>query len=174
MTQRREDLEFLHHLEKTDLLDLVRRLKEKKGVSVRELKDLSSAHDKILLPLEIFAGDCSPLEAVVVYLKEHRWLPYHKIAVLLQRDDRTIWSTYDHVRRTKKRLPLDCARNASGIRIPLDLFRKRTLSIFEALVSYLRKRHGLHFREIADLLHRDQRTIWTIDYRSRQKGGRNR
>ncbi len=174
MTHRREDLEFLHRLEKTDLLDLVRRLKEKKDVSARELKELSSAHDKISLPVEIFAGECSPLEAVVVYLKEQRWLSYHKIAVLLGRDDRTIWTTYHHARRMKKHLPSDCSKNASGIHIPLEAFSKRTLSIFETLVTYLRKKHGLHFRDIGRLLHRDQRTIWTVDYRSRQKGRRKR
>jgi len=44
--------------------------------------------------------ECAPLEAIVVYLKDTQGLTYAQIAELLNRDDRTIWTTYQ--RATKK------------------------------------------------------------------------
>ena len=41
----------------------------------------------------------SVLEAIVKYLKEERQLSYHEIAVLLKRDDRTIWTVYNRVKK---------------------------------------------------------------------------
>ncbi|GAF99559.1 unnamed protein product, partial [marine sediment metagenome] len=41
----------------------------------------------------------SVLEAIVKYLKEERMLSYHEIAVLLKRDDRTIWTVYNRVKK---------------------------------------------------------------------------
>ncbi|MDP3728363.1 MAG: hypothetical protein Q8R18_02805 [bacterium] len=53
--------------------------------------DLSSPS----VPLNIFTEQkLSPLETLVVYLKEKKELSYHTIAKLLCRDDRTIWTTY--------------------------------------------------------------------------------
>ena len=45
--------------------------------------------------------DISILEAVVVYLKDKKGFTYHEIALLLNRDDRTIWTCYN--RALKKR-----------------------------------------------------------------------
>jgi len=41
----------------------------------------------------------SILESVVKFLKEKRALTYHEIAVLLNRDDRTIWTVYNRVKK---------------------------------------------------------------------------
>lgn len=46
--------------------------------------------------------DISILEAIVVYLKDIQSLTYHEIAVLINRDDRTIWTCYN--RASKKRI----------------------------------------------------------------------
>ena len=54
---------------------------------------------KFLIPISIFSGKLSALESVVVYLKEKRFLSYHEIAVLLSRDDRTIWTVYSRARK---------------------------------------------------------------------------
>jgi len=42
----------------------------------------------------------SVLEAIVEYLREEKGLTFHRIAVLLNRDDRTIWTAY---RRAKEK-----------------------------------------------------------------------
>ena len=44
----------------------------------------------------------SVLEAIVEYLKDEKELTYHEIAVMLNRDDRTIWTCY-HRAKTKRR-----------------------------------------------------------------------
>ncbi len=44
----------------------------------------------------------SVLENVVAYLKDTFGLAYHKIAVLLNRDDRTIWTVYQRAKKKKK------------------------------------------------------------------------
>jgi hypothetical protein len=41
----------------------------------------------------------APLESIIKYLKETVGLSFHEIAVLLNRDDRTIWTCYRRVRR---------------------------------------------------------------------------
>jgi hypothetical protein len=49
----------------------------------------------ITIPIEVIQDrELSALEAIVVYLKEHHGLTYSQIAVMLKRDDRTIWTTY--------------------------------------------------------------------------------
>ena len=59
----------------------------------------------ILIPLSVFLDrSVSVLEAVSEYLKDSKKFSYHEIAVLLNRDDRTIWTCYNRAKkkRTKK------------------------------------------------------------------------
>jgi hypothetical protein len=44
----------------------------------------------------------SVLEAIVEYLKDEKKLSYHEIAVLLNRDDRTIWTCYKRAKSKRK------------------------------------------------------------------------
>ena len=54
-----------------------------------------------LIPISIFSDKKIPaLEAITLYLKDELSLTYHKISLLLNRDDRTIWTVYQ---RTKKK-----------------------------------------------------------------------
>jgi predicted DNA-binding protein (UPF0251 family) len=49
----------------------------------------------ISIPVDVLQDrDLSALEAIVVYLKDHHKLTYSQIAQLLNRDDRTVWTTY--------------------------------------------------------------------------------
>ena len=43
------------------------------------------------------------LEAITEYLKDKKHLTYHEIAVLLNRDDRTIWTCYYRAKRKRRR-----------------------------------------------------------------------
>jgi len=45
----------------------------------------------------------SVLEAIVEYLKDEKKLSYHEIAVLLNRDDRTIWTCYNRAKTKRKK-----------------------------------------------------------------------
>ena len=55
------------------------------------------------IPVSILKDrNLSVLENVVSYLKDTFGLTYHKIAVLLNRDDRTIWTVYQRAKKKKK------------------------------------------------------------------------
>ena len=56
------------------------------------------------LPVSILQDrKLSVLENIVSYMKENFALNYHKIAVLLNRDDRTIWTVYQRAIKKRKR-----------------------------------------------------------------------
>jgi len=57
--------------------------------------------DDMYVPLKVFSDytSLSPSEAVVFYLKEQRQLTLHKIATLLSRDDRTIWTINNRAKK---------------------------------------------------------------------------
>lgn len=51
---------------------------------------------------------------------------------------------------------------------PKSIF-KTNLTVFEAIVYYLKEERKLAFHEIASMLNRDERNIWTIYSRARRK-----
>lgn len=57
----------------------------------------------------------------------------------------------------------------SNLAIPTSILRDRTLSVLEGIVEYLREHHDLNYHQIAKLLNRDDRTIWTVYRRAKQK-----
>ena len=55
------------------------------------------------IPVSILQDrNLSVLENIASYLKDTFGLTYHKIAVLLNRDDRTIWTVYQRAKKKKK------------------------------------------------------------------------
>ncbi|MEK6984154.1 MAG: hypothetical protein AABX33_06280 [Nanoarchaeota archaeon] len=55
------------------------------------------------IPVSILKDrNLSVLENVVAYLKDTFGLQYHKIALLLNRDDRTIWTVYQRAKKKRK------------------------------------------------------------------------
>ena len=122
-----------------------------------------------LLPISIFNNsELSCLETIVKYLKEELSLRYHEIALGLNRDDRTIWTTYNNAsRKRSERLIV----NDSEYFIPASVFKNRRFSVLEAIVSYLKNKFGLRYSEISVLLNRDERNIWTAYNRAKKKNG---
>ena len=57
----------------------------------------------------------------------------------------------------------------SSVSIPTAVFRDRTLKPLEVVVEYLREHHKLSLHQIATLLNRDDRTIWTVYNRAKRK-----
>ncbi len=71
------------------------RKKMKEGFVVEE--------DEMLVPLSIISKRrFSVLESLSFYLHEAKNLPYHRIAMMLGRDDRTIWTVCDRVRKKQE------------------------------------------------------------------------
>ena len=120
------------------------------------------------IPVSIFSNDSlSTFEALVKYLKEYMNMRYVKIASILNRSDKTIWVTYQ---RSSKKMPAPFASINSDIQMPLEMFSDRNFTIFESIVYYL-KQSGLSNHEIASMLKRDDRTIWSIYDKVKRKRG---
>ncbi|MBU1199336.1 MAG: hypothetical protein KKF46_03395 [Nanoarchaeota archaeon] len=121
--------------------------------------------DEIYLPVSLFSNELTPLQLIVKYLKENFDINNKKIALLLNRDPKTTWTIYNNIKDRKPISPED-----SSLQIPLSIFKDRKISAFEALVSYLKKL-DLNYADIARLIKKDQRTIWTVYSRARKKLG---
>ena len=122
----------------------------------------------ILIPLSVFLDrSVSVLEAISEYLKDSKNLSYHDIAVLLNRNDRTIWTCYN---RAKKKNPGHFTKIAESKEyIPSSIFLDRDVSVLESIVEYLKDKRELNYHGIAVLLNRDDRTIWTCYNRAKKK-----
>lgn len=116
------------------------------------------------IPAAIFQKGLTPFQAIVKYLREEAKITNKEISGLLKRDLRTIWATYRSVESKK----IDISDKKDGISIPISIFHDDRLSIFEALVFYLRSLEK-RYSEIAMILNKDQRTIWTVYSRAKGK-----
>jgi len=76
--------------------------KGKEDIKEIDLKKLKLRKEELFVPLSIFSlRRLSVLEALCVYLRENFNLSYHDIGILLDRNERTIWTV---VNRAKKKL----------------------------------------------------------------------
>jgi len=148
------------------LLPLIKHFKEEYKLSKEELMSLYEGVEEINIPLSIFSHNLSPLEALVKYLKENLHLRYHEIATKLNRDDRSIWKTYQQS-KTKSESPFEFTKDK--IFIPISIFKNRNLSILENLVVYLKNDLNVQVKEISHLLNKNTSTIWTAYNRARKK-----
>ena len=152
------------------LMSLLESLKESYKLDASEILSLveeKTISEETLIPISIFNNkELSCLETIVKYLKEEFKLKFHKIALLLNRNDRTIWTTYNNaLQKRKERLPV----KESKFFIPISILTDRKLSVLESIVSYLKDNFNLRYSEISILLTRDERNIWTIYNRYKKK-----
>jgi len=126
---------------------------------------ISQLEPKKGVPISVFSKKLGALESIVKFLVEERKLSYKEIAKVLNRDPRTIWSTYD---KAKKKLPsqLDVS---SQTYLPLEIFADRNLSVLESIVYYLKTEVGMSLHEISEKLERGKSTIWTVYDRAKKK-----
>lgn len=118
------------------------------------------------IPVEIFAQKCSPAEAIVKYLKEERGLNFHDIGEALARDERGVWGSYN---RSKKKMPERFDVSGMKTFMPLEVFKNRSKSILEIVISYLHTELTLKFSKIAKLLDKKYSTIYTTYLRGTKK-----
>ena len=145
-------------------------LKEKYNVSSNEILGLiekKPVSKEILIPVSILGTKgFSALEVICKYLKEELEFNYAKIALLLNRNNRTIWTTYNNaVKKRKEKLSV----KESRFFVPVSVFKDRKFSVLEVIVSYLKDNFNLRYSEIAVLLRRDERNIWTVYNRRKKK-----
>jgi len=109
------------------------------------------------IPVSIFVSkDLGILEALVKYLKENQNLEFSRIALLLNRDQATIWNSYSAACK-KHKDPFKT--NSHEFFIDISIFHNRDLAPLQALVTHM-KDSGISFNRISELLNRDYKTVW--------------
>lgn len=147
-----------------DLLGSVLRHMKDQGLTVQQLITLyEDISPKDSVPVSIFAQSIPPSQALCNYLHRQRGLSFRDISLLLNRDQRSIWTSCNR-RVSDLRTPEE-----SGILIPLSIFKDRSMSILEHVVNYLRAQHSLTNSGIAKLLNKNPSSIITVAKRIEQK-----
>lgn len=137
-------------------------------------KDLAATVQEILatraeqesFPIAIITKKLTVLESVLKYLREEKHYSLHKIAELLGRNEKNLWHAYQSA---KRKMPAHLKADPSSTIVPLEIFSNERFSPLEAVVAYLKEEKNLSFHEIALLLSRDDRTIWTTYMRAKKK-----
>ncbi len=132
-------------------------------MSFDQLSQLYHAEEQSV-PVEIFAKKLSPSEAVCKFIKENRKKSFHEIAVLLDRDDRSIWTSYQ---RANKKQPFCFRITQPSPSIPLSVLANRRFSFLESVILHLSQ--SMKPMVIAKLLNRAAPIIYTVLSRVRQK-----
>jgi len=122
--------------------------------------------EKVSIPDFIFNKKLTVLESIVKYLKENHSLSYREIAKSINRDERNIWHIYSSA---VKKFSQKFIVKDSKFLIPLSVFSNRKLSILENLVFYLKNEFNLSYHKIAVVIHRDDRTVWTVYQKAKRK-----
>ena len=149
-----KDFTRRHELSQYDIIDLI--------VKEDEIKERADA-----IPAYIFDNDAlGCFEAIVKFLRERVCLPNKKIALMLDRDQSTAAVTY---LRAQKKMPQSFIAKKTDFFIPISSIKDRKLSVLETVVSYLKENYNLTYHNIALLLRRDDRTIWTVYQRAIRK-----
>lgn len=162
------------YLSKDDKIKLISyciaETKKMHNASEQEILNYVAFHKQkeVNIPIGIFSNDVlSSLEAIVKYLKEDLKLKFSKIAKLLNRSNKTIWTTYHN---SLKKMPSPFGLVISNIMIPVSAFANRSFSTLESLVGFI-KDLDYSNHEVALMLHLDDRTIWTVYDRVKKKRG---
>ena len=152
------------------ILDSLRDLK-KLGVGSKDVEDsLGEVFDvpvihEINIPVSIFNYDLSALELIVKYARENLELSYKQISSLTNRKNVALAVCCSAAnRKLKEKIVV----KESGKFFPITVLKDRKFSVLENIVAYLKK-SGLSYHEIALLLRRDDRTIWTVYNRYEKK-----
>jgi len=144
---------------------LTTEIKKKYKLNNKEITSFIEIRKQIQIPTNIFSKKLGALEAITKYLRENLNLNYKEIAVLLNRNERTIWTAYNKSKQ-KQSKPLEIKE--IKISMPVSIFKNKKPTILESTIIYL-KQKKLKYVEIADLLNRNQRNIWTIYSRAIRK-----
>ena len=108
----------------------------------------------------------SSLEAITKFLRDNKKLPYNTISQLLNRQPKSLASTYNIAcKKMPESFSTDIDEDKS--RIPFTAFSKN-LSILEAICNYLHTQNHT-YADISRMLNLDPRTVWTVCNRANKK-----
>jgi predicted small secreted protein len=122
------------------------------------------------IPISILkTSKLSSLEAIVKFLRENRNLSYNIIGGYLKRNPRTLAVTYAVAhRKMPEKFSTDIDTDTK--RIPFTSFSK-DLSVLECICAYLKSQNH-SYADIARMIGKDQRTVWTVCKRAENKSGK--
>lgn len=158
----KESINLTSSREFKQLSNLLEQIKKKKKLTTAQI--INSVEKKKIIPLNIFCKELSPLETVVKYLKQNQNLTINQISDLLNRSKKTIWQAY---KSSYKKYPFPIKTSFSKYHIDASSFKDRKYTVFEIIIKHLKS--FLNYHDIAILLKRDDRTIWTVYNRALKK-----
>jgi len=138
------------------------------GIDLKQKKEDTT----VAIPSSIFIDRAlAPLESITEHLIDNEGLSFHEVAVLLNRDDRTIWTCYNRAQKKRQANPKPALYSKNFVSLPVTIFEDRTLAPLESISLFLKEQEGLSYHEIALLVGRNDRTIWTCYNRAQKKLG---
>lgn len=145
------------------------RLKKDYGYSDHEVFEfcIKEKESALIVPMQIFASELAPSEALIKYLKETFGLNYHEISELIKRNERSVWASYQRASK-KMHVKFDIKE---PIAIPISIFQNEKLSILECVIVYLKDTKNLKGVKIAKLLNKHPANIWTVYNNAKVKLG---
>lgn len=157
-----------------DRLDnILEDIKDEIFVDEKELTEILSERIKyqytknkdVSIPLEIFSKKLGALEALTKYMKENLEMRYSEIGRLLDRDERTVWSSYN---KAKGKLGVSFVIE-SEMYMPLSEFDGSGLTVLEKVVVYLKDNMNKKYSETSEIIGRDQRNIRAVYIKAKSK-----
>ena len=109
----------------------------------------------------------SPTEVLVKYFHENKFKKFSEIASMLKRNQNTIQTTYNN---SKRKHPQNLRFYTTGVKVPLFIFQTKRFTVLESLVKYLKEQKNMTNNEIAKLIKKSNKTIWTVYDRVKNKG----
>lgn len=135
---------------------------------IQEKEQHKREAESYTIPVSLFAETTlSALEVMTRYLHDIRKLKFSEMEKILGRDQRVLSTTY---RNAKKKFPSEIKISSSKHYFPCHLLQNKQWSVLENIVHYLKQAYHLSNSEIATLLNKDPRTIWTVIDRIKKKG----
>ena len=173
--ERQRTLEQVGAIEHTDIIklkSLMNELSRKFNTDQKELVSILKKRGRYAsVPLKLFNNILSPLENVVMYLHIKLGFNQTDVAKMLNRDHTTIWTTLEKAltKITKSKYLQLISKIKEEYLIPIQIFENRKLSILEHVSIYIKDKYSLSYHEIAILMGKNDRTIWTVVNRARKK-----
>ncbi|MCX6749737.1 MAG: hypothetical protein NTW17_03285, partial [Candidatus Pacearchaeota archaeon] len=160
-----DEIKEEYSLNKKEMIEILTdKLRNKYQIGKKEIFEIIREKE-IRIPVSIFSKELGALESLTKYMKENLNMSYKQIADEISRDERTIWTSYKKAQgKHKEKLEI---KKTEGY-IPMSAFENKKLTILESVIIYL-KNKKFKFSEIAKMLKRDQRNIWTVYSRAKGK-----
>jgi len=138
---------------------------KEKGISLEKIKSMYNEEGEKAIPIAAFSSDLSPAEALCKYLKDYYKLSYAEIGLLLQRDDRSVWTSVNRAERKVSTL----FTPQSDIKIPVSVFADRSHSILEHVIVYLQEHYDYTIYRIAKMLNKTPAALYAVAKRGKEK-----